>query len=158
MAQNLISQTMTDAQRDALLADLDAFDTKYATFKVPLTPAEIRRLAKLGPSDIGLLRLAHAYAIQNPDAVPGNVPVAEMAKDTALAEQVLQVNLKAQQKADMTRVTLIAAMSDAFKTALRLYGLAQAQGRTPETAEFLDAFGERFAKGPQEPPPTPPTS
>jgi hypothetical protein len=156
MAQNLISQTMTDAQRDAMLADLSAFDTKYTAFKCPLDPAQIRRLAKLGPSDLGLLRMALAYAQQNPNNIPGNINLTEMDKDIKLVEQLIIVDTATQQRANQTRCSIIAGMSDGFNTALSVYGIAQAQGRTPDNSAFLDAFGDRFKKGPQEPP-TPPT-
>jgi hypothetical protein len=155
MAQNLISQTMTNEQRDAMMADLVAFDSKYTPFKCPLDPAQIRRLAKLGPSDLGLLKMAMAYAQQNPNNIPANIGTAELDKDIKLSEQVLIVDAATQQRANQTRCTLIAAMSDGFNTALSIYGIASAQGRTPDNAAFLDAFGERFKKGPQDPPPTP---
>ena len=156
MAQNLISQTMTDAQRDAMLADLAAFSTKYAPYQCPLDPAQIRRLAKLGPSDIGLLQMALTYAQQNPNLIPGMISTAEMDKDIKLVQQLIVLDAATQQRANQTRCSMIAAMSDGFNTALKIYGIASAQGRTPENAAFLDAFGERFKKGPQEPPPAPP--
>lgn len=156
MAQNLISQTMTDAQRDAMLADLAAFDTKYTTFKCPLDPAQIRRLAKLGPSDVGLLRMALTYAQQNPNNIPAMISTTELEKDIKLTEQLIVVDAATQQRANQTRCSMIAAMSDGFNAALKIYGIASAQGHTPDTAAFLDGFGERFKKGPSEEPPPPP--
>lgn len=149
---------MTDAARDAMLGDFSAFDTKFTNYKVNLSAEQIRKLAKLSPSDVGLLRMALAYAQQNPTEIPASVPVAELDKDTKLAEQLIPVDAAAQQKARQTRASLIASMSDGFNTALRIYGIAVAQGRTPENAAFIDAFGERFKKGPPEDPepPTPP--
>jgi hypothetical protein len=157
MGQNLISQVMTDAQRDAMVGDLSAFDTKFTPYKVTLSPADIRKLAKLSPSDLGLLKMALAYGEQNSANIPANVPVTELDKDIELADQLIIVDGAAQQKARHTRASLIAAMSDGFNTALRIYGIALAEGRTPDNAAFLDAFGERFKKGPEEepPPPTP---
>jgi hypothetical protein len=155
MAQNLISQTMTDAQRDAMLADLTAFDTKYANFRCSLDPAQIRRLAKLGPSDLGLLRMALTYAQQNPNLIPGVISTTELDKDIKLVEQLIILDAATQQRANQTRCSIIAGMSDGFNTGLKIYGIAAAQGRTPENSAFLDAFGERFKKGPAEPPPTP---
>lgn len=156
MAQNLISQTMTDAQRDAMLADLTAFSTKYAAYQCPLDPAQIRRLAKLGPSDLGLLRMALTYAQQNPNLIPGMISTTELEKDIKLVEQLIVVDAATQQRANQTRCSIIAGMSDGFNASLKIYGIASAQGRTPDNAAFLDAFGERFKKGPQDPPPTPP--
>lgn len=148
MGQNLISQTMTDAQRDAMVADLVAFETKWANYDCPLTPQQIANLSKMSPEEIGLLDLALTFAQQNPGALPSGINLTEFAKDIALIKQVAVLNAKTQQHADRTRCTLIAGMSDGFKTGRDIYRVAQAMGRTPENATFLDAFGARFARGP----------
>ena len=145
MSQNLISQTMTDVQRDALLTDLTSFDTKFAAYKSTLTPKEIAHLAKLGAADIAYLDLALTFAQQNPTAIPGNINLAEFVKDLTLAKQLAMVNARVEQLANQTRTSLIAVMSDGFAAARLVYRVAQAQGRTPETTAFLDAFGKHFA-------------
>lgn len=61
-----------------------------------------------------------------------------------------------QQKANITRVSLIAVLSDGFKTVNEVYRVEKAKGRNPQNAAFLDAYGARFAHGPQTPP-APPT-
>jgi hypothetical protein len=156
MAQNLISQVMTDAQRDAMLADLTAFDTKYANYKVQLDATQKKKLAKLGPSDIGLLRLALTYAQQNPNLIPAVISTTELDKDIKLVEQLIVLDAATQQRANQTRTSIITAMSDGFNAGLKIYAIAMAQGRNPDNEAFLDAFGERFKKGPsEEPPPTP---
>jgi len=156
MAQNLIAQTMTDAQRDAMLADLDAFDTKYTNYKTSMTPDEIANLSKLAAENIGLLDMALAYAQQNPGSIPANVSVAGLAQDIALARQVGQVRLKAEQKANQTRNTQIVVLSDGWVTTRKIYRIAQVEGRTPENTAFLDAMGVHFDKEPA-PAPAPPT-
>lgn len=156
MSQNLISQPMTDGQRDAMLADLTAFQTKWAPYLCPLTPQQIANLARLAPEDIGLLELALTYAQQNPGQLPGNINIAEFARDVNTAKQATNVNARTQQIADQTRCTLIALMSDGFSAARDIYRIAQALGRTPENTAFLDAFGTRFARSSQTPPTPPP--
>ena len=156
MSQNLISQSMTDVQRDAMLTDLTAFQTKWAPYLCQLTPTQIANLAKMSPEDIGLLELALTYMQQNPGQLPGNINVTEFARDVSTARQAIIVNARTQQIADQTRCTLIALMSDGFATARDVYRIAQAVGRTPENTAFLDAFGARFARGPQTPPPPTP--
>jgi hypothetical protein len=152
MSQNLISQAMTDVQRDAMVADLVAFETKWAPYDCPLTPTQIAGLARMSPGDIGLLDLALTFAQQNPTALPSGINLTEFAKDIALIKQVAVINAKTQQHADRTRCTMIAGMSDGFKTGRDIYRVAQAMGRTPENTAFLDAFGARFARGPQAAP------
>ncbi|MBI3875995.1 MAG: hypothetical protein HY300_08570 [Verrucomicrobia bacterium] len=60
MTQNLISQTVTDAQRDAMPGDLGAFDTKFTGFKAALDAADIAKPAKISESDIAALEMALA--------------------------------------------------------------------------------------------------
>ena len=158
MGQNLISQTMTDAQRDAMLTDLSSFDTKFTSFKCLLSSAQIARLSKLSAADIALLDMALTYAQQNPGAFGSDLNLPEFGKDIALAKQVAMVDAKAHQEADVTKCSLIAVLSDGFVAARMIYRVAQAVGRNPSNAAFLDAFGAHFAHGPQAtPPPTPPT-
>lgn len=157
MSQNLISQTMTDVQRDAMLADFNAFVLKWAPYKVELTPEGIANLSKIKPEDIGLLELALNFALQNPGKFGTDLEIEELGVDIALAKQVTIVDQRTHQESNNTRCTLIAVMSDGFVTARKIYRIAQAHGRTPDNAAFLDAFGARFARGGQtpEPPPTP---
>ena len=142
-----------------MLADLTSFDTKFAAYKSTLTPDDIKRLAKFSAADIAYLDMALTYAQQNPTTLPANISVTELAKDIALAKQIVTVNAKAEQEANQTRASLIAVLSDASVTSRAIYRTAQAQGRTPETTAFLDAFGARFAHAPTPTPtptPTPP--
>jgi hypothetical protein len=156
MAQNIISKTMSDTQRISMVSDFTSFDSKWAEFETSLTAEQIANLSKMSASDLALLELAKTYADQNPGAIPGDVPVAELVKDIALAKQVVVVDAKAQQTANKTRNTMIAIMSDAYVVAREVYRIAKARGRTPQNAEFLDRFGARFARGPQTPPPPTP--
>ena len=103
---------MTNTQRDAMLADLEAFDTKWGAYKVNLTPEQIAKLAKIKPSDIGALETALTFAQQNPGAISGDMDIAGLAQDVALARQAIIVNAAAQQKADLTHTTIIATLSD----------------------------------------------
>lgn len=155
MGQNLISQVMTDVQRDAMLADLTGFDTKFANYKIELEPDDIAKLARINESAIGALETAQTYAQQNPGAIPGSVNLVEFGKDIALARQIIQIKLRLIQLLDYVSTALIVTLSDAYKTALLIYNIAKAQGRTPQNEAFLDAFGERFARGPQQPPANP---
>ncbi|MBI3880729.1 MAG: hypothetical protein HY301_11810 [Verrucomicrobia bacterium] len=158
MSQNLISAVMTDAQRDAMIADLTAFDTKFDGFKVNLTADQVRHLSKHKPEDIGVLEVALTFAQQNPGEVGDATGVAEMVKDIGIANHVIPVNAETNQKAKMTNATLIAALSDAYEKAREIYRVQKAKGRTPANSTFLDSFGARFGHGPQTPPapPTPP--
>ena len=156
MAQNLISQTMTNTQRDAMLADLTAFAAKFAAYEVNLTPADIARLAKIKPTDIGALELALTFAQQNPGAISGDLDIAGLNTDVTLARQVIVVDAAAQQKANTTRNTLIAALSDGRVTADAIYRVEKAKGKNPQNQAFLTAYGARYARGPHTPPATPP--
>lgn len=158
MSQNLIEQTMTNAQRDAMLADIEAFLLKYEAFKVNLNAEQIKRLARIKETDIAQMEAAQTFAQQNPTAIPGDVNVAGLNLDLALAHQIVLVNTRIQQAADIVRISLIAALSDGLVTSGLIYRLEQAKGRTPQNQNFLDTYGARYAHSPQPPatPPAPP--
>ncbi len=74
-----------------------------------------------------------------------------MNKDIALARQLPQIEAKAEKVADLVRCSLIATMSDAFAESRKIYRVGKAKGQTPANAAFLEAYGEHFGRGPQEP-------
>lgn len=146
---------MTNAQRDAMLADLDAFAAKWAPYLTSMTPDQIARLSKLSAGKIGLLEMGYNFAIQNPGELPASLPVAELGVDIALAHQAIAVDQKTQQKANQTHNTVIVVMSDGWATTREIYRIQLARGRTPENTAFLDAMGEHFDQEPPAPAPTP---
>ena len=155
MAQDLINETMTDVQRDAMLADLAAFATKWAPYTVNLTPAQIANLAKLKPTDLALLEVGQTYSQLNPAAISADMNIGKLDTDIALARQAIIVNADAQQIANITHNTVIAVLSDAFVTCNAVYRVEKAKGRNPQNAAFLDAYGARFAHGAPPAPPAP---
>ena len=120
------------------------------------TPTDIKGLAKLKPTDVAVLDVGLTFMQQNPNSITGDTDVAGLIKDIALAKQEIIVDAEMQQKANITRVSLIAVLSDGFKTVNEVYRVEKAKGRNPQNAAFLDAYGARFAHGPQTPPATPP--
>ena len=146
---------MTDVQRDAMFADLNGFDLKFANYKIELEPEETAKLARINESGIAELEMAQTYTQQNPTAIPGSVNLVEFGKDIALARQIVQIKLRLIQLLDYFSTALIVVLSDAYKTARLIYNIAKAQGRTPQNEAFIDAFGARFARGPQQPPANP---
>ncbi len=152
MSQNLISATMTDTQRDAMLADLAAFDAKFEAYKVILTPDQIARLAKLKPADIGALETGQTFAQQNPNAISADANIGELDKDVALGRQLILLLAATEQKADLVRTSLIACLSDGRVKTDELYRVEKAKGKNPQNATFLETYGERYARGPQPPP------
>ena len=152
MAQNLISQTMTNEQRIAMLADLAAFDLKFEAYKLLLTPDQIARLAKIKPADIGALETGQTFAQQNPNAISADMTIGELDKDVALARQLILLLAAAEQKADLIRTSLIACLSDGRVKTDEIYRVEKAKGKNPQNATFLETYGERYARGPQTPP------
>ncbi len=146
---------MTNTQRAAMLADLAAFDLKFEDYKVSLTPDQIARLAKLKPADIGALETGQTFAQQNPTAISADMDIAGLSEDVALGRQVIIVNAAAQQKADMTHTTIIAALNDGRVTADAIYRVEKAKGKNPQNATFLEEYGQRYARSGQTPPAPP---
>lgn len=157
MTQNLIAQTITDTQRDAMLADLASFNTKFAPYLVNLTPADIAGLAKIKSTDIGALEVAQTFAQQNPASISVDMNITGLNQDVGVARQLSVLLAAAQQKTDMIQNSLIAALSDGRVTADALYRVEKAKGKTPQNEAFLEAYGARYARGPQTQPAPVPT-
>lgn len=159
MLQNLISKDMTDAQRDAIITDLNAALTKFLPFMHPLTPEDRKSLARVGNTQVGQLELALTFANQNPGALPGDLSVPEFAKDVTLVRQLLLIKAKKDMISEAIDDSLMSALSDGYVAALDIYRVAKAMGRGAEFDAFIDAFGQRFARRPRTtptpPPPTP---
>ncbi len=147
MSQNLISETMSDAARDAVLADVNAAIVKLEGVKTPLTAEQRRKLARLADAEIGLLQTALTFAQQNPGALPGDFDVAEFAKDVALATQIAPIRARIALLNELVMDTTLAIFSDAYVAALEIYKLAKTLNRGAAFEAFIDDFGRRFARG-----------
>jgi len=156
MNQNLISATLTDAQRDAILADLTAAQTKMADSSHSLTPEDRRRLTKIEAADMTLLDQALQFAQQNPGAMPADVDLAALAEDIALGRQYLPICAKANQTAEIAGDNCMSALSDAYVAALDIYRVAKALNTSGQYDAFVQAFGQRFARRSRQQPTPPP--
>ena len=147
---------MTNLQRDAMLGDLAAFDLKFEAYKLLLTPEQIARLAKIKPADIGALETGQTFAQQNPNAISADMTIGELDKDVVLSRQLILLLAKSEQTTDLIRTSLIACLSDGRVKTDEIYRVEKAKGKNPQNANFLETYGERYARGPQTPP-APPT-
>lgn len=150
MGQNLISQTTTDGQRDAMLTVLTAFAIKFTNYVVNLTPEDIAGLAKFKAADIGALETGQTFAQHPPSAISADMTIGELNMDVALARQLILL-LAAEQKADLIRTILIACLSNGRVKPDELYRVEKAKGKNPQDATSLETCGERRARGPQTP-------
>lgn len=156
MNQNLISATLTDAQRDAIIADLSAAQTKMADSSHSLTPEDRRRLTKIEAADMALLDQALQFAQQNPGAVPADLDLAALTQDIALGRQYLPICAKADQVAEIAGDNCMSALSDAYVAALDIYRVAKALNTSGQYDAFVQAFGQRFARRTRQQPTPPP--
>lgn len=85
--KNLVSASITAADKTAILAAIDVIKTKLP-FLIALTPEERRGGFKLGDKTIPFLEKVTEYATSHPAFVPGFVSAAEMNKDFQIAKDM----------------------------------------------------------------------
>lgn len=127
--QNLVSATLTDADRDAALAALHAYEAKLP-FLLGLTPAERQQLQKMGDTRRAFVEQTVTIAAQNPQIFPASFDQAELQKDMNLYLQLAPIADAIQVSYDKTNDTIMALGSDLYSTSLEAYGYIKAAGKS----------------------------
>ncbi len=146
MEQNFVSSQLSDAERDEILALLEAVLTKLKPVAHALTPEERGTIVRIRPEDLALLEQALDFARQNPAAVPDDVDVEELAKDIALARQEQPILAKVQILHEVMQDASMSVLSDAYDASLDIYRIAKAINKSGKYDTFVKSFGARFAK------------
>lgn len=146
MEQNFVSSQLTDAERDEILALLDAVLVKLKPVAHELTPQERGTIVRIRPEDLAILEQALDFARQNPAAVPDDVDVDELAKDIALARQEQPILAKVQMVHEVMQDASMSVLSDAYDAALDIYRIAKAINKSGRYDTFVRTFGARFAR------------
>jgi hypothetical protein len=141
--QNLISATLTAANRDGALADLASFDAKLS-FLLGLTPDERMELQKMGNIRRSFVEQTLGVAAQNAQVFPASFNLAEFQKDMALYLMLAPIMDAIQLRFEKVNDTMLALGSDLYAEALEAYTYIKAAGKS----QGLDALREQTEGGP----------
>jgi hypothetical protein len=156
MQDNRISATLSDADRQAVLAAINTIRQKLP-FLIDLTPEERHALPKMGDRSRAFVSQALEVATQNPNILPVGFDTAEMRKDVELASALDPILTALMQLSELIEDTYMAVGSEAYTSALLIYQFARAAGRGSALDGALDGLARRFARKTAKTTPTPPT-
>ena len=143
--QNLVSGTLTDAQKTAIQTALQTIQTNLP-FAVDLSLSQRQSLVKAGDKSVAFLNRSRDLANQNPNWLPASFPRQEFLNDCALFDALAPIETLLTQLLEKVRDTRMAAGSDAMVAGLILYGIAQAAGQGSALDDALAQMSGRFAK------------
>ena len=145
MTTNQISATMTQTDRDAVLAAVATIKEKLP-FLMDLTPEQRKSLPKMGDKSQAFVNKALEVATQNPDFLPRSFDLEEMKQDVELFQALYPVSLSLTQLQELVDDTVMAVGSDAYAAALMVYSFAKASGKGAGLDAVADEMGKRFAR------------
>lgn len=145
MAPNPISATMTQADREAVLAAVATIKEKLP-FLVDLSAEERKALPKMGDKSRAFVSKALEVATQNPDFLPRSFDLEELRKDVQLFEALYPLLLSMTQLQELLDDTCLAVGSEAYAAALQVYSYAKASGNVGGMDAVVSEMGQRFAR------------
>jgi hypothetical protein len=145
MQENRISATLSDADRQAVMAALETIRQKLP-FLTDLTPEDRRALPKMGDRSRAFVSQALELATQNPNIIPGGFDTPEMRKDVELLDALAPIMTALMQLGELAEDTYMAVGSEAYTSALLVYQYARAAGRGSALDGALDGLAQRFAR------------
>jgi len=146
MPANRISASLTQAQRDAVMAAIDTI-SQNLPFLIDLSAEERRDMLKFGDKTRAFVVKTLELANQNPGILPANFNLEEMQKDVALLEALYPIHQALTNLFDKIDDTYFAAGSEAYSSALHVYTYAKAANvATGGLDAVLDDLGKRFAR------------
>ncbi|MBD2022004.1 hypothetical protein H6F43_17635 [Leptolyngbya sp. FACHB-36] len=145
MPANQISATLTQADRDAVLAAIATMKQKLP-FLMDLTTEERKALPKMGDKSRAFVSKALEVATQNSDFLPRSFDLDEMRKDVQLFEAMYPIVMAMTQLQELLDDTYVLVGSEAYSAALQVYNYAKASGQGAGLEAVVDELGQRFAR------------
>lgn len=155
MPDNRVSATLSDADRQAVLAAIQTIRQKLP-FLIDLSPEERHRLPKMGDKSRAFVGQALTVAAQNEDVLPRSFDVEEFRRDVELLEALQPVAAALAQLYELVDDTLLEVSSEAYASALAVYGYARAAGKGSALDGLLEGMAQRFARKTRPPKETQP--
>lgn len=154
--QNLVSATLTDADRDAVLAAIATIQTKLP-FLIGLSMADRVNLQKMGNIRRSFVEQTVTIGNQNAQVLPASFHLGELNVDMDLYHQLAPVMDALKPVFEKLDDTLMALGSDLYAASLEGYGYIKAAGKSQgldARREQLKASRQRAPKQ-KDVPPTP---
>ncbi|MDT7807489.1 MAG: hypothetical protein QOJ70_1302 [Acidobacteriota bacterium] len=145
MSENRVSATISEADRQAVLAAIETIRQKLS-FLIDLTPEQRRSLPKMGDKSRAFVSKALAVAQHNSNFLPRSFSVEEMERDVALAEALMPIMVSLTRLQEQVLDTYTEVGSEAYSAALVVYQYARTSGEGESLETLLDDMAQRFAR------------
>lgn len=145
MPENRVSATLSEADRQAVLAAVETIRQKLP-FLISLTPEQRRSLPKMGDKSRAFVGKALHVAQLKSDYLPRSFSVEEMERDVALIEVLQPIMASLTSLQEQVSDTYTEVGSEAYSAALVVYQYARTSGEAAGLEALLDDMGQRFAR------------
>ncbi|HZH33472.1 MAG TPA: hypothetical protein VEX64_01460 [Pyrinomonadaceae bacterium] len=154
--ENRIAADLTDDVVTEVLKKIDEIRS-LLPFLIDLTPEERQELPKMGERNRAFTERALELAREDDSYLPRSFVTSEMEQYVNLASGLRRVETALTRLGEQVSDTLLATGSEAYSSALVVYGAAKRDGRGAALDSLVDALGRRFGrKTGDEPPANPP--
>jgi hypothetical protein len=145
MTENRVSATLSEADQQAVLSDIEDARQKLS-FMIDLTPDQRRSLPKMGDKSRAFVAKALAIAQQNSNFLPRSFNVEEMARDVALLEALQPILVSLTRLQEQLQDTYTEIGSEAYSAALVVYQYGRNSSEGESLEALLDDMAQRFAR------------
>lgn len=145
MSQNLVTLYFTPEQLGTVDELLAALEREFAGL-IAMTPAQRRKIKRMGDKSEAFCRLALHGVAGNPQIVPPSLDVAAAQADLVALEQLRPRLHRLQRLTERAQDTEIALGSDIMACALQGYALLKVAGKNQGLEGLRRELGNRFTK------------
>ncbi|MDR0421445.1 MAG: hypothetical protein LBH72_00330 [Proteiniphilum sp.] len=127
-------------------ADIKSALTRLAPYRLALTPDERHKMLKMGDKTLSFVEKAQNYIHLYPSLCPSYLDIAGFDSDMSDAIGLRSIHIAARQLSDSIDDTMMAAGSDAYRTALVFYNAVKvaATQNVPGAKEIYADLKARF--------------
>lgn len=143
--ENRVSFSLSETDRQDILAALNVLDKKLLPLLVELAQGEARELPTMGDKSYAFVFKALEYAKQYPEYA-GLIDVAEFEKDVNTVGQLREFYVPLSQLTKKVHDTMTLAGSEAYVSGLTYYGSSKegVKRKLPNAVLIAGELGQRF--------------
>lgn len=145
MTANRISATLSAEDRKQIMSAIDTIK-QAMPFLVHLSKEERKSLPKTGDRGRGFMLNCLDAAQQHTDCLPRSFNVEEMQKDIRLVEDLYPVLMALTELHSLVDDTYLAAHSEAYVAALKVYDAVKSHDDQPGMKIVVDQLKQQFAR------------
>jgi hypothetical protein len=145
MPENRVSASLSQADLQAVLAAIQTIRDKLP-FLIDLTPDERRAMPKIGDTGHNFAAQALTIATQNLDLLPRAFDLAEFQRDVELLAALRPLVAAVTQLQELIEDTYLQVGSEAYVSALAVYGYAKAGNKGAALDSLLADMKRRFTR------------